>query len=185
MNLLYCFFFETFIVLCCWQCVLLLIFFRVCYYVILLVFLVVIVCLVLFFFFFKQKTAYEMRISDWSSDVCSSDLRDVVLCLCRESHDRNDTSPSEICHRPRWQSADDCRPSARQYPSLGDPAQGRGCRSGSRRVAEPRRGLRTLYPDGRGITLLAVVHQRSRTGRPADHKDPAIPPLITATDLSG
>src|SRR3546814_4951144 len=30
--------------------------------------------LVLIFFFFKQKTAYEMRISDWSSDVCSSDL---------------------------------------------------------------------------------------------------------------
>src|SRR3546814_2686668 len=34
--------------------------------------LVSIVCFV--FFFFKQKTAYEMRISDWSSDVCSSDL---------------------------------------------------------------------------------------------------------------
>src|SRR3546814_3133402 len=30
--------------------------------------------LLLFFFLFKQKTAYEMRISDWSSDVCSSDL---------------------------------------------------------------------------------------------------------------
>src|SRR3546814_1846490 len=30
--------------------------------------------MVLFIFFFKQKTAYEMRISDWSSDVCSSDL---------------------------------------------------------------------------------------------------------------
>src|SRR3546814_9587166 len=30
--------------------------------------------LTLFLFFFKQKTAYEMRISDWSSDVCSSDL---------------------------------------------------------------------------------------------------------------
>src|SRR3546814_1022105 len=30
---------------------------------------------VYFFVFFKQKTAYEMRISDWSSDVCSSDLR--------------------------------------------------------------------------------------------------------------
>src|SRR3546814_3767806 len=29
----------------------------------------------LYFFFFTQKTAYEMRISDWSSDVCSSDLR--------------------------------------------------------------------------------------------------------------
>src|SRR3546814_994622 len=31
-----------------------------------------------FCFFFKQKTAYEMRISDWSSDVCSSDLRGVI-----------------------------------------------------------------------------------------------------------
>src|SRR3546814_5069122 len=32
----------------------------------------------LFFFFFKQKTAYEMRISDWSSDVCSSDLLGII-----------------------------------------------------------------------------------------------------------
>src|SRR3546814_5610766 len=32
------------------------------------------VVLLVIFFFFKQKTAYEMRISDWSSDVCSSDL---------------------------------------------------------------------------------------------------------------
>src|SRR3546814_3935848 len=31
-----------------------------------------------FFFFFKQKTAYEMRISDWSSDVCSSDLSEWI-----------------------------------------------------------------------------------------------------------
>src|SRR3546814_7910064 len=30
-------------------------------------------------FFFKQKTAYEMRISDWSSDVCSSDLKTAVV----------------------------------------------------------------------------------------------------------
>src|SRR3546814_928413 len=35
---------------------------------------VVILYVVFFVFFFKQKTAYEMRISDWSSDVCSSDL---------------------------------------------------------------------------------------------------------------
>src|SRR3546814_3956677 len=34
---------------------------------------------IFFFFFFKQKTAYEMRISDWSSDVCSSDLHPVWL----------------------------------------------------------------------------------------------------------
>src|SRR3546814_9647086 len=31
--------------------------------------------IVIYLFFFKQKTAYEMRISDWSSDVCSSDLQ--------------------------------------------------------------------------------------------------------------
>src|SRR3546814_1503118 len=37
------------------------------------VFVLCVVCYV-FVFFFKQKTAYEMRISDWSSDVCSSDL---------------------------------------------------------------------------------------------------------------
>src|SRR3546814_7835652 len=37
-------------------------------------------CCGIFFFFFKQKTAYEMRISDWSSDVCSSDLRDLDRC---------------------------------------------------------------------------------------------------------
>src|SRR3546814_10329731 len=36
----------------------------------------------LYVFFFKQKTAYEMRISDWSSDVCSSDLAAIVTaCL--------------------------------------------------------------------------------------------------------
>src|SRR3546814_5232369 len=40
------------------------------------------------FFFFKQKTAYEMRISDWSSDVCSSDLsggHDFLLGDCETS----------------------------------------------------------------------------------------------------
>src|SRR3546814_3846714 len=37
-----------------------------------------------YFFFFKQKTAYELRISDWSSDVCSSDLEasaNIDTCL--------------------------------------------------------------------------------------------------------
>src|SRR3546814_10232152 len=33
------------------------------------------------FFFFKQKTAYEMRISDWSSDVCSSDLKFYLVAI--------------------------------------------------------------------------------------------------------
>src|SRR3546814_8536127 len=44
-----------------------------------------------FVVFFKQKTAYEMRISDWSSDVCSSDLR-----------------PGEALLRRAWLAADRC-----------------------------------------------------------------------------
>src|SRR3546814_2777997 len=39
-----------------------------------------------FFFFFKQKTAYEMRISDWSSDVCSSDLEEIAT-FCSTTYD--------------------------------------------------------------------------------------------------
>src|SRR3546814_1901132 len=49
-----------------------------CYYIVVYTITVLLyfLCLLYFvFFFFKQKTAYEMRISDWSSDVCSSDLK--------------------------------------------------------------------------------------------------------------
>src|SRR3546814_4282899 len=48
-------------------------------------------CLYVFFFFFKQKTAYEMRISDCSSDVCSSDL---IAASSPASLTRN---PDETC----------------------------------------------------------------------------------------
>src|SRR3546814_6834823 len=41
----------------------------------------------LFFFCFKQKTAYEMRISDWSSDVCSSDLVNVAIQVAEQISD--------------------------------------------------------------------------------------------------
>src|SRR3546814_9001018 len=64
-----------------------------------------------FFFFFKQKTAYEMRISDWSSDVCSSDLCSSPLRRhCRADwpprRDNNSATPpirpdSRAGHRPR------------------------------------------------------------------------------------
>src|SRR3546814_10452903 len=52
-------------------------------------------CVFLFLFFFKQKTAYEMRISDWSSDVCSSDLaerkaRDFAGHFQREGGEQED-----------------------------------------------------------------------------------------------
>src|SRR3546814_4685152 len=44
--------------------------------------------MVVVFFFFKQKTAYDMRISDWSSDVCSSDLMTALAPLLRGDGDR-------------------------------------------------------------------------------------------------
>src|SRR3546814_11716369 len=57
----------------------------------------------IFFFFFKQKTAYEMRMSDWSSDVCSSDLaRLVTLHQVHSAKALTVTSP--------W--PDDARPQA-------------------------------------------------------------------------
>src|SRR3546814_1259026 len=49
--------------------------------------------MVLVFFFFKQKTAYEMRISDWSSDVCSSDLAARGDPLADSRHDGADQRP--------------------------------------------------------------------------------------------
>src|SRR3546814_1876791 len=45
---------------------------------------------VMFVFFFKQKTAYEMRISDWSSDVCSSDLGQIIDHPCPKCDGRGE-----------------------------------------------------------------------------------------------
>src|SRR3546814_10558948 len=56
------------------------------------------------FFLFKKKTAYEMRISDWSSDVCSSDLRRWSPSCCKRRAPRNGcaaihwASTSTACH---------------------------------------------------------------------------------------
>src|SRR3546814_8676061 len=47
-------------------------------------------------FFFKQKTAYEMRISDWSSDVCSSDLRDKLASAIKQSVGKFFSSEVEV-----------------------------------------------------------------------------------------
>src|SRR3546814_7165361 len=61
---------------------------------------VVIVFWYLLFFFFKQKTAYEVRISDWSSDLCSSDLAD-------DDHDDVEIPPAiAVGHRAERQPDD-------------------------------------------------------------------------------
>src|SRR3546814_10300025 len=59
---------------------------------------VIFVCLV-FFLFFKQKTAYEMRISDWSSDVCSSDLAGA------RAHRNRRSQPAAQAKRPPFLQA--------------------------------------------------------------------------------
>src|SRR3546814_10024230 len=57
--------------------------------------------LVIVVFFFKQKTAYEMRISDWSSDVCSSDLA-VAGARGGRRRSRSPTQPTRgVCHCDR------------------------------------------------------------------------------------
>src|SRR3546814_2085482 len=57
-----------------------------------------------FFFFFKQKTAYEMRISDWSSDVCSSDLEEAERKFRLAEQQRDEKLKkiqAELAHPPR------------------------------------------------------------------------------------
>src|SRR3546814_8868679 len=69
----------------------------------------------LFFFFFKQKTAYEMRISDWSSDVCSSDLQGscagaVGRIQDAEGHISNEYPPARIERQGRLRNGEgNCR----------------------------------------------------------------------------
>src|SRR3546814_4263886 len=82
-------------------------------------------------FFFKQKTAYEMRISDWSSDVCSSDLSPL-----RQQHGVQANPPDD--HRPE---ADDEAPRAADRGHLVGEAVAERCllvelRSEERRVGK-------------------------------------------------
>src|SRR3546814_10149531 len=55
------------------------------------------------FFFFKQKTAYEMRIRDWSSDVCSSDLRSSMPPRIRDTASTSCNGPPTSQHTIRAQ----------------------------------------------------------------------------------
>src|SRR3546814_9667586 len=72
--------------------------------------------LCILFFFFKQKTAYEMRISDWSSDVCSSDLTGPPRLspppppINRPSRRRSPpSSANSTCHDVRFPRSDERR----------------------------------------------------------------------------
>src|SRR3546814_4242504 len=115
-----------------------------------------------FFFFFKQKTAYEMRISDWSSDVCSSDLGGVeqgpvVLAAveavadadtvrrprCRESNAAAQATASESVHA--------ASPPIRRAECCAD-------RAGARTGARTGRSLRQRVDRRQVAALLVEVH---------------------------
>src|SRR3546814_6540527 len=89
------------------------------------------VCLVVFFFFFKQKTAYEMRISDWSSDVCSSDLLHRRARPFRQSRDDAVAAVAARCRK----SEGICRPHRRRRKGAAQGAMAGG-RSEERRVGK-------------------------------------------------
>src|SRR3546814_9880709 len=104
------------------------------------------VCMMFFFLFcfFKQKTAYEMRISDWSSDVCSSDLQKAGHCPAflfrrgsarwqrgalapeqaddEQDHDRSDQGADEACRFAGLVEAG-CLPDPSRQQRAGDAQQ--------------------------------------------------------------
>src|SRR3546814_9994230 len=83
------------------------------------------VSVTLYFFFFKQKTAYEMRISDWSSDVCSSDLqRDCSNSphrLERRCLPQSSACPGTVWQRPRSWRSQTLTPTRSQSPRKASP----------------------------------------------------------------
>src|SRR3546814_10531979 len=83
-------------------------------------------------FFFKQKTAYVMRISDWSSDVCSSDLAvaSAVKGFVRRSGTAHDVTHLRADIQLAW-TADFVVGIGQHFVPLGDPAHGTGqCKNG-------------------------------------------------------
>src|SRR3546814_6333817 len=97
--------------------------------------------LLLLFFFFKQKTAYEMRISDWSSDVCSSDLSSAALPIFGEfmadALSGKEVPPFRI---PPGVSLVRVNPSTGRPAQSGEPAIWEAFRPGTERSEERRVG---------------------------------------------
>src|SRR3546814_8563213 len=104
------------------------------------------------FFFFKQKTAYEMRISDWSSDVCSSDLNVIrrSVFTAHINHDR---------HRECGVEEDDASPAAHPSRRCDPPARASIGQGNSGGVLCP--------PYTRNASCSQCIRSCSGTGGPA------------------
>src|SRR3546814_11566794 len=126
----------------------------------------------LFIFFFKQKTAYELRISDWSSDVCSSDLRQRLFRPAHVAH--GEVSPGQGSRRRRNGRRSDPHIDVGGAPQLLERALGE--------LVHPLIGQRFLDP--RAVDLLSLVlaplaqqEDVEARQRATWHRHPAWPPL--------
>src|SRR3546814_14335083 len=120
---------------------------------------IIIYCCYLLFFFFKQKTAYEMRISDWSSDVCSSDLRQAAADRRRANGDGHRCARREgLCHRHAG--------ALEAAPGTGQPARGGRRLPGDQAYAGPRgvRRTRTRRKDRKSVESGKSVRVRVDIG---------------------
>src|SRR3546814_1494357 len=107
-------------------------------------------CLFVFmFFFFKQKTAYEMRISDWSSDVCSSDLlrSPFGLFLFGAGEQHIDSQRDENACRKNDQCTRAIAPQQGQHIDIGDDDSSQVRPAGDKRI--PREACE--YPDRKSV----------------------------------
>src|SRR3546814_5504427 len=146
--------------------------------------ILLVVSYVVYFFFFKQKTSYEMRISDWSSDVCSSDLVAVLRLLAGRIrhlavrlHRRPRRQPEATAGRTAraaQRTALLARPADRRHLADGPgqpalrtcPAVGRGDPP-AQPAAEPVRAAPGTPPQA----VLAGRAPRRRRAQPADARD--------------
>src|SRR6187397_650971 len=108
----------------------------------------------MFFFFFKQKTAYEMVYSDWSSDVCSSDLRDRrgPRRAVRAARAREDAMLHEVANALLEEEGVAVRPLDQELPDRGELG----------RAAEERVEQRAGPGRGQGVDADLVVVRLAR-----------------------
>src|SRR3546814_8990196 len=125
-------------------------------------------CLFVTFFFFKQKTAYEMRISDWRSDVCSSDL--VTAAIAVRNPSRRITA-CRYCNSARTTLAlvppnpkefDSARRTGRSFAAW-------GVRSMSAQLGE---GLSRLRVGGTTLSRIARIEKIASTAPAAPSRWP-------------
>src|SRR3546814_3217510 len=114
---------------------------------------------ILHFFFFKQKTAYEMRISDWSSDVCSSDLVTPSTGCCGRRVRARMCQPAATARRSVARPTKPVAPvMARMGVIIRPPLQGRGRGRGPSALRKGSRPHPNPFPEGRGLSEIGRAH---------------------------